>query len=57
MAVASRGVTGLEVIWVIWTVWEAVRWGRSGSEVLGSEFVFGLESSLSWDDDEGADPV
>ena len=36
-AVASRGVTGLEVIWVIWTVWEEVRWGRSGSEVVGRD--------------------
>lgn len=42
VAVASRGVTGLEVIWVMCTFWEGVRCGRSGSEVVGRD-VLGLD--------------
>lgn len=39
VAVASRGVTGLEVIWVMCTFWEGVRCGRSASEVVGREVL------------------
>lgn len=48
VAVASRCVSGFEVIWVMWTFLEGVRCGRSSSEVVGR-----LDGEVEVADEEG----